>query len=208
VDIAPREVSVFVNCPFDDDYRSLRDTLVFTIICCGFVPRSSMEPGPTSERIRRIHALIEDCKYSIHDLSRCRGEGELNFARFNMPLELGMAMGHAKVGQKHEWLALALSDTESGRYVSDLLGFDLARYDGTAAELVSKVMSFLLAKEEAAGDLTPIDVVQALPLFEDQVREARVAWFGDTHWPTLLRVAEQCVPAAAPAVDDSVGWSR
>jgi hypothetical protein len=31
-------------------------------------------------------------KYSIHDLSRCTGEGAENFARLNMPLEPGIAM--------------------------------------------------------------------------------------------------------------------
>lgn len=35
---------------------------------------------------------IRGSKYSVHDLSRCRGEGDENLARFNMPLELGMAM--------------------------------------------------------------------------------------------------------------------
>ncbi len=40
----------------------------------------------------RIVRALANSKYLIHDLSRCTGEGIENVARFNMPLELGMAM--------------------------------------------------------------------------------------------------------------------
>ena len=40
----------------------------------------------------RITRAILSSKYSIHDLCRCRGEGDANLARFNMPLELGVSM--------------------------------------------------------------------------------------------------------------------
>jgi hypothetical protein len=85
--------SVFINCPFDLDYAPLFDAIVFATVCCGFVPRCALESGTVSEpRVNRIIRALSNCKYSIHDLSRCTGEGSENFARFNMPLELGMAM--------------------------------------------------------------------------------------------------------------------
>lgn len=85
--------SVFINCPFDADYAPLFDAIVFATVCCGFMPRSALESGTVSEpRLARILQALFSSKYSIHDLSRCAGEGSDNLARFNMPLELGMAM--------------------------------------------------------------------------------------------------------------------
>jgi hypothetical protein len=39
--------SVFINCPFDPEYISHFDALVFTIVCCGFNPRSALETRPS-----------------------------------------------------------------------------------------------------------------------------------------------------------------
>ena len=48
--------------------------------------------GPSSAtRIERIRVGILEAEYSIHDLTRNLGEGPLNLARMNMPLELGMS---------------------------------------------------------------------------------------------------------------------
>src|SRR5438876_10674071 len=47
--------------------------------------------GDAEPRFSRILRMIAQCKSSIHDLSRSTGEGGDNLARFNMPLELGMA---------------------------------------------------------------------------------------------------------------------
>ena len=56
------------------------------------MPRSAVESGTVSEpRIGRIVRALANSKYSIHDLTRCTGEGIENIARFNMPVELGMA---------------------------------------------------------------------------------------------------------------------
>ena len=86
-------VSVFINCPFDEDYEPLLDALAFTAVCCGFHPRTADESGAVDiPRIDRIaHAIFTSC-YSIHDLSRYQGEGKDLIARFNMPLELGMVV--------------------------------------------------------------------------------------------------------------------
>lgn len=101
--------SVFVNCPFEDEYAALFEAIVFATICCGFMPRSALESGTASEpRLTRILRALFGSKYSIHDLSCCTGEGSENAARFNMPLELGMAMARRFIGPAadHDWLVL------------------------------------------------------------------------------------------------------
>jgi hypothetical protein len=110
--VPPFEKSVFVNCPFDSDYQDLMLAIVFSVAAHGFVPRTARESeGDPEPRFSRILRMIAQCKYSIHDLSRSTGEGADNLARFNMPLELGMAAGfrfEREMTERipHRWLAL------------------------------------------------------------------------------------------------------
>ncbi len=79
--------SVFINCPFDKDFALNFDAIVFATACCGFLPRSALESGDVAvTRLERIKRALFTSKYSIHDLSRCKGEGDEQLARFNMPL--------------------------------------------------------------------------------------------------------------------------
>lgn len=80
--------SVFINCPFDTEYSPLFHAIIFATTCCGFLARSALETGSVAEsRMDRIANAVFSSRYSIHDLSRCRGEGDELLARFNMPLE-------------------------------------------------------------------------------------------------------------------------
>ena len=63
--------SVFINCPFDDDYVELRNALVFTVYDCGFVPRCALEEDNSGNvRFEKIQRLISESKFGIHDISR------------------------------------------------------------------------------------------------------------------------------------------
>lgn len=67
-------VSFFINCPFDPGFQPIFDAIVFSTICCGFLPRCAIESGNVANpRMERIVRAIEDSRCSIHDLSRCRG---------------------------------------------------------------------------------------------------------------------------------------
>ena len=85
--------AVFVNAPFDPAYAPLFEALVFTIQASGYKVRCALEENDSGD-IRRdqLARLIGESPRLIHDLSRIeRGVAEL--PRFNMPFELGMAMG-------------------------------------------------------------------------------------------------------------------
>jgi len=41
--------SVFVNCPFDTQYKPLFEAIVFTVFACGFQPRCALEIDDASE---------------------------------------------------------------------------------------------------------------------------------------------------------------
>lgn len=69
--------NVFVNCPFDEEYRPLLRPLLFTIIYLGFKPRIALEELDSgAPRIQKIIRIISACKYGIHDLSRLQPRGD------------------------------------------------------------------------------------------------------------------------------------
>lgn len=195
---SPPELSVFVNCPFDADYSALFDAIVFATICCGFFPRSALESGSTcAPRMDRITRALLSSRYSIHDLSRCRGEGADNFARFNMPLELGIAMGqHFLDNARHDWLLLVSRGHAYKRFVSDIAGYDPKEHDGTEETIVPSVMSWLASRPHAIRTATPRAVLASLPTFVAERRRLDSEWHDQVPWGRLvssaIAVAQDC----------------
>jgi hypothetical protein len=80
--------NVFLNCPFDPDFRLLLKAIVFTIHDCGFIARSALEADDGSQvRITKIYRIVAECGFGIHDLSRTELDSTYGLPRFNMPLE-------------------------------------------------------------------------------------------------------------------------
>ena len=191
--------SVFINCPFDAEFAPLFDALVFATVCCGFLPRSALESGSVAiSRMDRITRAVSSSKYSIHDLSRCRGEGEENLARFNMPLELGMALAQRvfskQVGWEHDWLLLVRQGHAYVRFISDLAGFDPKQHEGTVGSIVPKVISWLATRPDTARTPTPKQVLAALPAFQAERRRLTEDWAGDVPWSDVVVAAIETAP--------------
>jgi hypothetical protein len=189
--------SVFVNCPLDEQYAPLFDAIIFAITCCGFLARSSLESGNVAEpRMERIARAVLSSKYSIHDLSRCRGEGSAGLARFNMPLELGIAMGRRILAgdDEHDWLILVPEEHEYFRYLSDMGGYDPKTHNGTVESIVPKIIHWLATRPDAVYVPKPVDVLRALPNFQERKRQLLVDWGGEAPWADLIRVARDCIP--------------
>ncbi len=188
-----RNSSVFINCPYDAEYLPIFDSIVFASTCCGFLPRSAIESGSTSvPRMDRITDAISNSKYSIHDLSRCRGEGDKNLARFNMPLELGVCMAHKfglNGGDCHDWLLLVPRDSEYIRYVSDMAGYDPKQYDLSPESAIPAVMSWLATRPDAVITSTPSEVINALPIFMERKEQLLDQWSGEAPWADVVLLA-------------------
>lgn len=139
---------VFINCPFDTDYAPSFRALIFTIFACGFRPRSARELDDGGQtRIDKLYALIEECRYGIHDLSRTELDEANALPRFNMPLELGIFLGAKRYGNEaqREKRALIL-DIEQYRYqkfISDLAGMDIHEHGGESPRLVKETRDWL-----------------------------------------------------------------
>jgi hypothetical protein len=185
---------VFINCPFDPGYAELFDAILFATVCCGFTPRSALESGSIGEpRLARITRAIFTSRYSIHDLSRCTGEGSENLARFNMPLELGMAMARRYMGSPddHEWLVLAPLGHAYLRFASDLAAFDPATHDGTVKTVVYAVMPWLATRKGSVSRVTPTEVLSSFRRFRAKKRKTASAWGGAPPWSEVVLDAIQ-----------------
>jgi hypothetical protein len=188
-------VSVFVNCPFDAEFRPQLNAIVFTRVHAGFYPVLASSSGQSGRpRLERILGALNDCRYSIHDLSRCRGEGDDNLARFNMPLELGMAMairGGSAAAERHEFLVLVPQEHYlHKRYISDLGGLDPQTHDGTPPRIVAEVLAWLLTAAEAPAELSPPEVLEKLPRFEAELDALDEIWRGGSPpWPKVVEAA-------------------
>jgi hypothetical protein len=140
--------SVFVNCPFDDAYRHVFESIVFAIHDCGYIARCALEVDDASEaRIEKISRIIASCKFGIHDISRTEPDAGTGLPRFNMPLELGMFLGAKRFGraeQKHK--VCLILDVERYRYqkfISDIAGQDVAVHGGEPARAIRVVRDWL-----------------------------------------------------------------
>jgi len=148
----PATHSVFVNCPFDEDYKELFDVLIFAVHDCGFYVRCALESRDSGEiRFQKICQLIRQCRYGIHDLSRTQLDSANQLPRFNMPLELGLFLGAKEFGQTRRLRKVCLVlDTEQFRYqkfCSDLAGVDIEAHDNQPRNLVRVVRNWLQANQ-------------------------------------------------------------
>lgn len=122
--------SVFINCPFDADYQRLLNGIVFAVFDCGFIPRCALETGDGGQaRIEKIYAIIHECRYGIHDISRTEVDGNPPLPRFNMPLELGIFLGAQRYGNERQPGKVCLVlDRERYRYQKILFRHRGQRY--------------------------------------------------------------------------------
>lgn len=129
---------VFLNCPFDDGYRTIYEAIIFAVIHCGFVLRCARERDDSSEtRIAKIVEIIRDSQFGIHDISRVELDDANGLPRFNMPLELGLFLGAKSFSNepKQKKKRCLILDSEAYRYqkfISDIAGQDIRSHGGKA----------------------------------------------------------------------------
>jgi hypothetical protein len=86
----PDPNAVFLNIPYDEEFRSLYVAYIVGLFQLDLIPHLASEIPGGGRRLDRIFKLIQGCRFSIHDLSRVElGVAPTAVARFNMPLELG-----------------------------------------------------------------------------------------------------------------------
>lgn len=141
--------TVFINCPFDEEYQEIFNAIIFTVIDCGFVPKCALEDSDSGKvRIEKLFQYIKDSKYGIHDISRTELDKINQLPRFNMPLELGIFFGAVEYGSnKQKSKKCLILDSEVHRYqkfISDIAGQDIRVHGNKPREAVRQVRHWLV----------------------------------------------------------------
>jgi hypothetical protein len=126
----------------------LLKAITFAVYACGFEARLALEDSG-SERLRldRLVALIQQCRWGIHDLSRVRTTDPDGLPRFNMPFECGVFYGALRFGSPAQRRKrFLLLDSEPYRYqrtLSDAAGLDPRAHGDEPARAINCVRDFL-----------------------------------------------------------------
>lgn len=154
--LASFEQSVFINCPFDEEYSPLLEAILFCTTYFGFSPRLANERLEDGEnRLDKIVDMIKGSKYSIHDLSRGKSEGAGEFFRMNMPFEFGLDVGLRRSGvdrlDEKKFLIFEHEPFDLKRSLSDTAGQDVQFHRGNYELVIEKVRHFFRVEAAVAA---------------------------------------------------------
>ena len=141
------ENNIFINCPFDNEFKPILKTIIFGAVYLGYKPLLSETTNSAESRIAGIQNLISKAKYSIHDLSRMKSSEKNELARFNMPFELGIDIGCKRFGDGNmKQKCLLIFDKERFRYqkaISDLSGNDIEIHNNNPEDALRKFRNWI-----------------------------------------------------------------
>jgi hypothetical protein len=116
-----RSRDVFINCPFDEDFRPCFEAVLFAVTASGYKVRCALEDADGANiRFNKLRKLIGACSHSIHDLSRIELSRHA-LPRFNM----------------------VRTDYILSAYLSDLGGNDPVSHNGDPEEVIAAVTRYL-----------------------------------------------------------------
>jgi len=142
--------------------------IVFTVLACGFRPRSALEAGNGGDvRVDKIIRLINECSFSIHDLSAVELDSINSLPRFNMPFELGLAIGLKKgAGSRNSFLILERVAYTSQKCLSDIAGQDLQAHHGDVGETITIVRNWLRTESRREGLPGPKTIIKEFEAYQ------------------------------------------
>jgi hypothetical protein len=162
-------------------------------------PRAVLEITTSSRRLERILELIQECNYSIHDLSRVQlNRDRPRTPRFNMPFELGLTVALERTAiPGHAWVVCESQRFRLKKSLTDLDGTDPYIHDGTVHGVLRELGNFFVR----GGNQPTLDEMKKIYriLRGDFKRVLRQA--GATHPFTARVFRDLCVLANAAAKD-------
>lgn len=121
--------SVFLNIPYDNEFEDLYVAYIVGLTQLGLRVNATLAV-PNQGRLETIIGLIEESDSSIHDLSRI--EATKGIPRFNMPVELGLALHRSHVTKgRHRVYVFESKSYRAQRSTSDINGIDPQIHLGT-----------------------------------------------------------------------------
>ncbi|WP_312820741.1 hypothetical protein [Kaistella carnis] len=178
------ENSVFINCPFDDSYiNDLLKPALFFLIKNGLYPRLSLEVSDSGQvRLEKITEIIKNCKYSIHDLSLVKSKKENEYARMNMPFELGIDYGlrNSSIPQfkDKQFLILEAIKYDYQKALSDINGFDIKVHSNNSEKMYDCLYSWASETLKIKKQDPPLKTFYDFTDFNTSLFEEKLLEFG------------------------------
>ncbi len=174
---------VFLNYPFDEDFQHMADAMNFSVVAAGMLPVCANDLSvPDRPRLDMLVESIRYCNYSAHEFSRSTGEGPNNFARMNMPIEMGMAVFYALNTQRqnHRCAFFVPTQHEYHAFASDLSGLDPICHENNDKVLVGKLYDWLRDVVPSAlfNSQATVDVVSLFNIFKEELKKINGAGEG------------------------------
>ena len=174
----PGGTDVFLNVPYDAPYEDLY--LAFISGLCGFglTPRATLEIPGGERRLDRIFRLIRRCRYSFHDLSRVELDRRPPATpRFNMPFELGLALGLGRhQPRRHQFFLFEAVKHRLAKSLSDMNGTDPHIHGGRPRRLLNALANALVRERHRPTvrqlELIYEDLSAAAPVIRRNLRAA------------------------------------
>lgn len=165
--------NVFINCPFDAEYRNNLHAIVFTVYSCSFKPISALsEDNGADNRLQKIQNLIENSRYGIHDISRTE-INDKGFPRFNMPFEAGIFFGAKRFGDKDQKNknALIFEKTRFSyqNYLSDLSGVDTKAHENSTDNIIKGIRDWLKTSSRRVTIPGHVSIIESFNNFQKQL---------------------------------------
>jgi hypothetical protein len=142
--------SVFLNIPYDPEFEDLYLAYIVGLTQLGLHVNATVAV-PNQGRLETIIGLIEESSFSIHDLSRI--ELSKGIPRFNMPVELGLALHRSHVTKgRHRVYVFESKPYRAQRSTSDINGIDPKIHRGTAKGVMAGLRNIF----RQPGDVTTV----------------------------------------------------
>lgn len=172
------ETDVFINCPFDDAYATMLEAMLFCITVAGLTPRLATERLEAGQnRLDKIYDLARGARFSVHDLSRCQAAAAGDYARMNMPFELGLDLGirrAADLPAEKRFLIFERKPYETKRVLSDLAGQDVEAHHDDYREVIRHLRNFLRVEAGCAKLPGPARIIADYETFQGWMLERKI----------------------------------
>jgi hypothetical protein len=173
----PSVFRIFLNYPFDEEFEPLEHAMHFAVVAAGLIPVCAKDKtAPDLPRLTMLVEIISSCYFSIHDFSRYKGEGEQNFARFNMPIEMGMALfySHFTKQASHRCAFFVPTQDDYKKFASDLAGLDPKYHGNDELQLVRQVHEWLGQDGKGYASMKPISkVLEKYRVFQEELGKVK-----------------------------------
>ena len=145
--------SVFINAPYGPEHQDIFLAYLVGAVALGLSPRAAIEFLNTRDsQLEHIYGLLRQCAFSFHDLSFVTLDKGVGLPRFNMPLELGMAISEQlhttrQTSKTHLWIAFESVRFRSDMTSSDIKGYPILVHDGTSSGVLRELANHLAGPE-------------------------------------------------------------